>query len=293
MIFQPKPIHPKARRCRLQHAKTGRIIDAPSIIAFAHAARLSGVTGGWQMRVGAVLNGKAPHFRGWFNPAIRDREAIKTHLKVSSKWNNVAKGSVRRCHLMHLHTGRVINVRSITAFRRKARLRGSDHLHITPVLDGQRLQHKGWVLPERVNRKVALTDVYGNQYRPVKVLDLIKQHGFKARGLKRILSGGLFQTRRLALSDSPIKGVLSPRATKVTEYVFRQRDASQPGRPRVYRGAVLKDIAAQMGVESSRLYPLLYGWSPRIRMSEHVTIEAVAARVEPKVAEPSLPLAAQ
>ena len=265
--------------------KTGQIVSAPSITEFCNKVHMSG---GWTGSISQVLDGKITQFRNWFSPDLHPLEWMGNWSAAPINKNRARKGKDRRCHLVHLRTGREINVRSITAFCQKARLKGNAHLHISPILDGKRLQYRGWVDPKRVNEKVSLTDVYGNQYKPVKVLDLIKQHGLKAGGLKRILSGKLLGTRRLSLAANPVEGELKPRDWRVTEYVFRERDLKRGGTPRVFRGPVLKDLAAQIGVDSSNLYPLLYGWRKRMKTGPYRHIEVVEVKTEKKIAVPEL-----
>lgn len=235
------------------------------------------------------MAGKTRSYRGWFNPKVTFREDIQEFLAKPNR-----KGKLRRCHLQHLVTGRVINVGSIATFCRKAKLKGNAKLHITPVLEGKRWSYKGWFKPDTLKQEVALADVYGNQYDPVKVQTLIEDHGLTVHGLKRILRGQFYGTRRLTRADTPVQGLLKPRDWRVAEYVFKKQRPNRRGAPEIHRGSCLTQLAKDLGLSHpGSLYPLLYGWRSKVSAAGKGTITLVDVQTERKVAVPELEVVAQ
>lgn len=82
---------PHRRAVCFQHVRTGRIITAPSITAFARKARL-GPYGKYQFD--NVLKGHRIHVRGWGHP-----ERLNQHVEVKDVWGNRWAGTVNdlRC----------------------------------------------------------------------------------------------------------------------------------------------------------------------------------------------------
>jgi hypothetical protein len=73
---------------------------------------------------------------------------------------------MRACKLKNIATGKVISAKSIAAFCKKVGLIGNERYHLTPVLDGERVHHKGWTTPEKyaeLYKAREWKDIYGKR----------------------------------------------------------------------------------------------------------------------------------
>lgn len=202
----------------------------------------------------------------------------------------VTNTRLRRCRLQHLETGRIIDCNSIVKFCRKAKLDETARYHISPILNGTRREYKGWFNPDYLNQKVALTDIYGNQYQPIAVAELMER-GLSSPTISRLIRGKPIASRRLAPADKPFNGALQPRGWKVAQYVFQLTTPNRPGRPALVQGSNLTQIAADLGyTHPSNLYPLLYGLRKSIKVGPDHRLFLLSVRTEPKVSMPGLEL---
>jgi hypothetical protein len=185
-----------------------------------------------------------------FNPGATFRTMRAKGVVRADRTIRVAN---RRCHLQHIETGRVINVRSIAAFCRKARLGGNARYHITPVLDGKRLSYKGWYLPATLRRTLDLRDSYGNVYRGVTLRDWVVKHRKSPGSARRLLSGARETVGGVTLLSNPKATDLTRRAMTVTKVVLAR------GKHRVEADSVM-EAAAKLGTTgASPIYDMVYG----------------------------------
>lgn len=95
----------------------------------------------------------------------------------------------RYTKLYNLYTKETIEAESMGEFCRKAGLNGNDKYHINPILDGVRLHHKGWVLPDFIETKETICDIYGNEYKFEDVIDVYKRNKLGINSIKKLIDG--------------------------------------------------------------------------------------------------------
>lgn len=163
----------------------------------------------------------------------------------------------RSVRLQHIKTGRVISAPSIAAFCRRARLKGNDRLHITPVLNGERLLHKGWALPRVLNSRLSLKDVFGNEVTR-SIRELKTQFGTMT--IRRLLAG--FPVGKVAPAVHDYGDILKPKPYTLKEYVFRV--PGKRGRPRLIRAETYKQAGRKLGIDKQSAFNLSHGYSHNV-----------------------------
>lgn len=126
---------------------------------------------------------------------------------------------MRACKLINLQTGQVVQARSIKEFCQKVGFKHNEMFHITPILDGERLHHKGWCLPEYWNHWLELKDCYGHTYQG-HVRDFLFGYKVRACTLFNLMRGRKDMLAGLSLKDTKIVSV-PLRPYKVVGYSLR------------------------------------------------------------------------
>ena len=140
--------------------------------------------------------------------------------KKTRKYN---KGKAPRlCKLFNIKTGKHIEAGSITEFCEIANLFGSDKYHITPILDGKRIIHKGWVNEKswiKLNEVMEWVDIYGNEHK-LSLLEIKNRFMIKAIGasIAKFVKNEKICLRGLWLKDSAHNFILK-KPFKVKKYI--------------------------------------------------------------------------
>lgn len=190
--------------------------------------------------------------------------------RKTKDWRRIVK--TRPCVLEHAMTGRVVKAPSIVAFCAKARLKHSKY-HITPILDGERVTHKGWYRPDFLDGKLALKDIYGNAYQ-MTVREWIRrgQSGVQAY---RLLSG---KTRsevgsRIMLASTEVTSPLRPRDCHTVQ--VKLTDGK-----RVFTGTSIHGAAQAAGhSQAGALYQVAYGFRDEARGLRVKSVKMAKKRV--------------
>lgn len=152
----------------------------------------------------------------------------------------------RAVTFQHLRTGRIITAPSVAAFARRARLGLYGKYQYDNVLKGYRLHVRGWGLPERLNQRVAVKDVWGNRWEG-SVEDL-RCH-VSATAANRLARGEAIGN--LLPADLPVPATMGKRPLYATHYALRK------GR-RIYRGATLRGVGKQVGLSVCTVWMLVH-----------------------------------
>lgn len=129
---------------------------------------------------------------------------------------------IRKTHLVNFNTGEEIQTNSISEFCRRANLNKNDKYHMTPVLDGERLTHKGWVLPSLLNNRTIICDLNGKEYSIRELLRIKKQFSLTVTSLNKLLSGEISIYKGLHLKYGDAKFVVP----KKYEYTFSNGEST-------------------------------------------------------------------
>jgi hypothetical protein len=159
----------------------------------------------------------------------------------------------RPCKLVNYKTGQIINAESIVDFCKEAGLNGNDVYHLTPILDGKRLHHKKWCLPEILNKKIELKDVYGNFYSGT-IKDLMNKYKVPFIRLFKLLNGSKENCNGLMLKDKKIKYIpLKP-------YAIKNYQIKTPNN-KILSGRTLRLLANRTngGISYGRIAHLVHG----------------------------------
>ncbi len=159
----------------------------------------------------------------------------------------------RECVLEHID-GRVIKANSIVHFCERAGIPDSKY-HISPILDGKRVTHKGWYLPETLARKIELRDIYDNVSTHT-VRELLVEHKLGKNTVGALLDGRkkTVMNSRLALADTPIDAKVRPNPIKTTRVTLTKGN-------RTFTGKTICEAARAAGVTSlPNIYKAAYGF---------------------------------
>lgn len=175
-----------------------------------------------------------------------------TATRRTKDWRVTLK--TRPCVLEHAMTGRVIEAPSIVVFCEQANLKHSKY-HITPILDGHRVHHKGWYLPAFLDQILHLRDIYSNEYQ-ITVREWIKS-GRTGGSAQRLLTGEKRAESRhqIMLASTTNDSQVRPRPNKIT-----QVEVTKNGQ--IYTGASIKEAGTKAGLKSyHNLYSVAYGFA--------------------------------
>lgn len=197
-------------------------------------------------------------------PQAQDRRNFRYRSKYTTK---------RPCRLTHID-GRTISASSIADFCDKVGLSTVDRLHVSPVLDGQRMSFKGWYLPETLMRKVSLRDIYGNVMTHT-IRALIQEDKIKPSSIRRLLAGDTKSVRnhRVMLADTPIKAKIAPNSLRITKVKLKDGN-------RIYTGTSIPEVARKAGIGNlPALYSIAYGFRDDYHGTTFKEIEVERRRV--------------
>lgn len=265
---------PKGRDTRTKNPK---VVKMPFVFACTDEEAIKFVdetkrSGGEPLR---LLKLKSDDYRRRCNPYRYPYDYISIVRKFGDPrtWDGLpvaTKGRTTRrpLTLEHAQTGRVISAPGITTFCRLANLTGSAQFHITPILDGKRVHHKGWYLPSFLDQQLNLRDIYGNLYS-MTVREWIRDHKRSGQTANRLLTGGKksIVEGRVMLASTVINSPIAPNPIRTTE--VKLTDGK-----RVFSGRTISEAARNAGFKkSSNLYKVAYGfkdeaWGLRVKSIE-------------------------
>ena len=120
---------------------------------------------------------------------------------------------MKRCKLININTGKILDCKSVAAFCRASKIKDPNlKIHIYAVLSEKRFSHLGWCLPKYYNTRIKLKDCYGNVYTG-KIRDFIDKYDIPFSriwrlftGKKQIISGlSLYSTKLEYIRLNPFK----------------------------------------------------------------------------------------
>lgn len=164
-----------------------------------------------------------------------------------------AARSPRAVTLQHLRTGRVITAPSVAAFARRARLGPYGQYQYDNVLKGYRLHVRGWGLPERLNQRVAVKDVWGNRWEGT-VEDL--RCRLSATAANRLASGKA--SGNVLPAHLPVPSDMGKRPVRAVRYTIVKFGLR-------YSGETLKATGKQIGLSPTSVWMLVHGRVQRTR----------------------------
>ncbi len=200
------------------------------------------------------------------------RQWREVTANLKSKKARKALSLARTCELEHPKSGRRIRAASIVEFCAKAGIPNSRY-HITPILDGSRLFHKGWYLPAFLDRVLDLKDIYGNVSQ-LTVREWVKR-GHTAAQANRLLTG---QTRsekgsKIMLASTVVDSLLKPRDTMITQ--IKLTDGK-----RVFTGDSINAACQNAGLsQPGNVYQMAYGFRDEARGLRVKSVKVAKKRV--------------
>jgi hypothetical protein len=161
---------------------------------------------------------------------------------------------MRACKLKNIATGKVISAKSIAAFCKKVGLIGNERYHLTPVLDGERIHHKGWTTPEKyaeLYKAREWKDIYGN-YRVLSLIEIYQIFGKETLiTAGKFLSGKNKSINGLYPSDYEINH-LPPKNYKIKSYKFNKNG-------KIVSGRTVRELSEKLGISNHSIWDVIYG----------------------------------
>lgn len=225
---------------------TGVSITSDTVVEFCRKIKEKGRAA--RNELSKVKTGKKLHYKKWTLPSIY---LLIKNGTISPKRRNSSRNWVP-CSLINLFSGERIEAKSITEFCEKAGIKNSV-THITPILQGKRLQLQGWCLEKTydiLTKKNKFYDIYGNKY----ILTGLELHS--KRGIRRLTDICKLLTGKKKIHCGI---ALSPDFPPLPPNPYRRKNVSFKKKGKVFKAKGVTALSRKLNISRRSLYDVIIG----------------------------------